>query len=374
MTKLNFDDFLNLRILLSIDGIGPVKIRSLMNKFHNFENIVNADLKTLQSVDGINFNLAKRIVKAKENKESFQSKLQKEFDKLEKMNARVITIWDDEYPLLLEKIYDPPLILYTLGNLTEDYNYSIAIVGTRQPTNYGKIQVEKFATELASQNIPIVSGLARGIDSIAHRSVLKTNGKTIAVLGSGLDVIYPPENKKLFEEIAEKGAIISEYELGTKPDAPNFPRRNRIIAGLSVGILVIETGINGGAMLTANIAFDQNRNVFAIPGNIGVHQSEGTNLLIKRDEAKLIQSVDDILFELETELKPILGQKSPQPIVELNVFEEKILSCFNNNDSLHIDSIAHLSSLSVSDCLVYLLSLEFKGLIKQLPGKMFVRF
>lgn len=373
MTKLSFDDFLNLRILLSVEGIGPIKIRSLMNKFQSFENILNANLNSLQNVDGISVNLAKRIIQSKENKESFKSNLEKEFDRLKKMNAKVVTIWDDEYPSLLDKIYDPPLVLYMLGNFTEEYNYSIAIVGTRQPTNYGKIQAEKFATELALQNIPIISGLARGVDSIAHRAVLKTNGKTIAVLGSGLDVIYPPENRKLFEDITEKGVIISEYELGTKPDAQNFPRRNRIIAGLSVGILVVETDINGGAMLTANIAFDQNRNIFAIPGNIGIPQANGTNLLIKRDEAKLVQSVDDILFELETELKPILGQKSPQPIVELNIFEEKILSCFNNNESLHIDSIAHLTSLSVSDCLVYLLSLEFKGLIKQLPGKMFAR-
>ena len=216
----------------------------------------------------------------------------------------------------------------------------------------------------------MVSGLARGIDSVVHKSTLKAGGRTIAILGTGLDVVYPPENKKLFEEISQTGMIISEYPLGTKPDAQNFPKRNRIISGLSLGTLVVETAINGGAMQTASYALDQNREVFAIPGNIGTRQSEGTNALIRKGEAKLVVTPNDILEELELKLKPVIGKNIPRPNIDLNIFEEKIISCLNSTP-LQIDKISGLTSLSTSDCLVNLLSLEFKGLVKQLPGKTF---
>jgi DNA processing protein len=212
--------------------------------------------------------------------------------------------------------------------------------------------------------------MARGIDSIAHRAALKAGRRTIAITGSGLDFIYPPENKKLYEEIAEKGLIITEYELETKPNAENFPKRNRIISGLSLGCIVIETAIAGGAMQTAAFALDQNREVFAIPGNLGIKQSEGTNLLIQKGEAKLIRSAEDVLIELELKLKPILGKNIPKQQAALNLFEEKIMGALKS-DPLQIDMIASHTNLSTSDCLVHLLSLEFKGLVKQLPGKMF---
>jgi DNA processing protein len=185
-----------------------------------------------------------------------------------------------------------------------------------------------------------------------------------------LDVIYPAENKKLFDQIAESGAVISEFKLGTKPDAQNFPRRNRIISGLSLGVIVIETGITGGAMQTASFALDQNREVFALPGNLGVKQSEGTNLLIQKSEAELLISADDVITELEIKLKPVLGKNIPKQQIDLSMFEEKIINVMNS-EPLHIDKIASLANLTTSDCLVNLLSLEFKGLVKQLPGKMF---
>jgi len=261
-------------------------------------------------------------------------------------------------------------MLQIQGEILKNDEYSIAMVGTRQPTNYGKIQAEKFAADLARQNITTVSGLARGIDSITHSASLKNGGRTIAVIGSGLDVIYPPENKKLFEQIAEKGAIISEFPLGTKPDAPNFPKRNRIISGLSLGCIIIESGVAGGAMQTASFALDQNREVFALPGNVGVKQSDGTNLLIQKGEAELVRSAEDVLIELELKLKPVLGKNIPKQQVDLNLFEEKILNILDS-EPLHIDKIAAEAELSTSDCLVHLLSLEFKGMIKQLPGKVF---
>ena len=256
------------------------------------------------------------------------------------------------------------------GNISKEDNFSIAMVGTRIPTNYGKVQAEKIAEELAEQNITIVSGMARGIDSISHAAALKKSGRTIAIIGSGLDVIYPPENRKLFEQISEQGAIVSEFTLGTKPDAPNFPRRNRIISGLSLGCIIVETQIVGGAMQTARFALDQNREVFAVPGNVGVKQSEGTNFLIQRGEAQLIKSAEDVLLALELKLKPILGKNIPKHQEELSLFEEKIINALNS-EPLHIDKIASLANLSTSDSLVHLLSLEFKGLVKQLPGKMF---
>lgn len=368
MSKLTFNQLTDLKLLLSVDGIGPAKIRKLLAKFRTIEKVLSTNLNSLKQV--VNENLAERIQKANNNRKKIESALNKELNILSKIDGNIITVWDDSFPSLLKKIYDPPLLLYTKGAFIKDDEFSIAIVGTRQPTNYGKIQTERIASELANQNITIVSGLARGIDSIAHKATLKAGKRTIAVIGSGLDVIYPPENKKLFDEISENGLIISEYELGTKPNAENFPKRNRIISGLSLGCIIVETGVAGGAMQTASFALDQNREVFAVPGNLGVKQSEGTNLLIQRGEAKLIRSSEDVLLELELKLKPVIGKNIPRPKIEMNLFEEKIISVLKN-EPVQIDVIAASTSLTTSDCLVHLLSLEFKGLVKQLPGKMF---
>jgi DNA processing protein len=370
VSKLSFDQLTDLFLLLSVEGIGPGKIRTLLAKFRSIKNIINADYQTLMSVEGIRTNLANRIRKTTAERENIEKFTEDELRKLDKIGGKLITIWDKEYPQLLKKIYDPPLLFYLLGDFIDTDQYSIAIVGTRGPTNYGKIQAERIAVELVNQGITIVSGMARGIDSIAHNSTIKNGGRTIAVIGSGLDVIYPPENKKLFETIKDNGAVISEFALGTKPDAQNFPKRNRIISGLSLGTIIIESGVAGGAMQTAAFALDQNREVFAFPGNVGVKQSDGTNLLIQKSEAKLIRSAEDVIFELELKLKPVLGKNIPKQQVDITLFEEKILNVINS-EPLHIDNIASLAKVSTSDCLVNLLSLEFKGLIKQLPGKMF---
>jgi DNA processing protein len=369
--KLNFEQLTNLFLLLSVDRIGPAKIRNLLAKFKSLSNILSANTSDLMETEGISRELASRIRKISSERQLVEKKLDRELKTLEKIGGRIITVWDDEFPSLLKKIYDPPLLLYVLGDFDEKDKYSIAVVGTRQPTNYGKAQTEKIVRDLVNQNITIVSGLARGIDSVAHSAAIKNNGRTIAVVGSGLDIIYPAENKKLFNEISKNGVIISEFSLGTIPNAENFPKRNRIISGLSLGTLVIETAISGGAMQTARLALDQNREVFAIPGNLGVRQSEGTNLLIQRSEAELVTSAEDILTELQLKLKPVLGKNIPKQQKDLTMFEEKIYNSLKN-DPLHIDKIAEICNLSTSDCLVNLLSLEFKGLIKQLPGKMFM--
>ncbi len=370
MSEANIDKIVKLKKLISVEGIGPGKIFSLLNKFHNLDNILTADFKRLISVNGINQNLANKILKSVNNSDNIKQSVEIELEKLDKLKGRIITYWDAEYPELLKNIYFPPLILYVLGNFESQDKYCIAIVGSRQPTNYGKEQTEKFSGGLAEQGITIASGLARGIDSIAHKYALKNNGRTIAVIGSGLDVVYPPENKKLFEEIIEKGLVISEFKLGTKPDAQNFPRRNRIISGLSLGTIIIETKLNGGAIQTASYALEQNREVFAVPGNLGVKQSDGTNALIQKGEAKLVITTEDVLVELQLKLKPVVGKNIPKPVEDLNFFEQKIYNLLGK-DPKHIDLITEEASLSTADCLVHLLTLEFKGAARQLPGKMF---
>ncbi len=371
MTDDKLKNLVYLKLLLSIEGIGPHKLLNLYAKFNSFEKILEADLFSLMKTDGISEILAKKILNSQTKLSVTKDETLLELEKLQKLDTKLITFWDEEYPELLKSIFSPPLILYIRGNLTEQDEFSVAIVGTRRATNYGKWAAEYFAGNLAEQKITIVSGMARGIDSIAHRTALKKNGRTIAVTGSGPDVIYPPENKKLFYEIIENGAVITEYPPGTKPDAQNFPKRNRIISGLSLGTIVIETKINGGAIQTANFALDQNREVFAVPGSLNIPQSEGTNTLIKKGEAKLIMNAADVLDELEIKLKPVVGKNIPKPSVELNLFEEKIMDVLNYEPK-QIDTISSQSGINTAECLVHLLSLEFKGLVKQLPGKNFM--
>jgi len=366
-----FQEFAQLRFLLSIEGIGPVKIRNLLSAFHSIDNIFEAGFTDLSNVEGIGASLSKKITDSKRSLLSTIKKYEKEFSALEARGIKAVNFSDETYPDLLKRIYDPPMIIYTKGEFAEKDNFPIAIVGTREPTSYGKVQAEKFSSALAAQGITISSGLARGIDSAAHQAALKSGGRTIAILGCGIDVVYPPENKKLYEEIPQNGVLISEFPLGTKPDAQNFPSRNRIISGLSLGILVIESGAHGGALQTAAFALDQGREVFAIPGNLGIKQAEGTNTLIQKGEAKLVHSPEDILVELELKLKPVVGKSIPKPHINLNLFEQKILSALGDKE-MQIDMIAAQTGLSTSDCLVNLLTLEFNGMVKQLPGKIFV--
>ena len=372
MNKFNKEQITKLRLLLSVDGIGPGKVFNLLSKFRLIDDIFESGFSALANTEGIGKNLASKIYKSIKTLPRFRENIEKEFIKLEKMGAKISVFWDDDYPAILKSIYFPPIIFYYLGKFSEADKYSLAIVGTRKPTEYGKIQAEKFSKGFVENNITVVSGLARGIDSVAHSSALKNGGRTIAVIGSGLDVIYPPENRKLFGEIAEKGVVISEFELGTKPDSQNFPRRNRIISGLSLGTLIIETKTTGGALQTAAYSLDQNREVFAVPGNLGVPQNEGTNLLIQKGEAKLVTNPEDALIELELKLEPVIGKNIPRPSVEMNFFEEKIFNILETEPK-HIDKISEKSGIPTSDCLVNLLSLEFKGLVKQLPGKIFSR-
>ncbi len=371
---INIHDLL---ILSEIPGIGSGRLRGLISHFKDSRAVAKASAKDLCAVEGIEKKVALGIVKFfRDSGPALNKKMvDQQLSKLNKVNGRVITFWDKEYPSNLKKIYDPPPFLFIRGEFAEEDNYSVAIVGTRDPSTYGIQMAQRFSTELSKLGIPIVSGLARGIDTVSHTATLKAGGRAIAVIGSGIDVIYPPENKQLFESIAEHGAVVSEFLMGAKPDAGNFPRRNRIISGISLGTIVVETGIEGGAMITASLALDQNKSVFAIPSALSEKRKSGTNLLIKEGKAALVESIDDIITELQPQLKRLLHAKTESPRKAqpaLTLFEQQMYEVLTEEPS-HIDAIAKRSGLTTSDALVHLLGMEFKGVVKQLRGKMFVK-
>ena len=358
-------DFIDLLRLYSIPGIGATRIRNLIAAFGSPKAVLNAPIQRIIRIQGIERHIAQRI-----KEEIDEQYVQYQLDYLKKNHIQVLTYWDKEYPVRLKKIYDAPVILFYKGNVSVLSTDAISVVGTRNPSQYGKMVTEKFCRELINYQLTIVSGLARGVDTVAHRTVVKNNGKTIAVLGCGLDQIYPPENKNLAGQITENGVIVSEYRIGTIPDPGNFPRRNRIISGLSLGTIVTEAGQKSGALITAYQALDQNREVFAIPGPISSRKSDGTNHLIKQG-AKLVQNSEDIIQELESQIGN--GESAEhQSTILLNEFEKTLYEMLSD-DPLHIDLLARQCERTTSEVLSVLLTLEIMGVVKQLSGKMFVR-
>ncbi len=355
--------------LSTVPNVGPVRYLSLVRHFGSPEKVLNASKDELADLPDIGPVTAGSI-----KNQAAWDKVQEQVDLLEKHGAELLTFKDPNYPQHLLSIYDPPPYLFVKGEIVEDDLNAVAMVGCRYPSTYGKRITESIARELTRKGVTVVSGMARGIDSIGHLSALKEKGRTIAVFGSGLDVIYPPENKKLAERIASSGALLSEFPMGTRPDAPNFPRRNRLISGLSLGVVVVEAGAKSGALLTAGCALEQNREVFAVPGNLGSKTSEGTNLLIKQG-AKLVTSVEDILEELKMAFPGAKSSLAAKPDRDLSGLSDKEKTLFRliSDEPDHIDRIASGASLTVSDALSSLLSLELKGLVRQLSGKMFVR-
>lgn len=376
------DDFKYIYFLTKAEGLGAVRIKKLMDVFKDPEIIFKASYNELVSVDGISHTIARAIRKQYADSDNLESGFELLLKKMDKLNIKVSLYTDKDYPNLLKKIYDPPIILYykgcAHGGLNQSLMNGIGIVGTRTPSEYGKKISTRFAEELSSIGVTVISGFARGIDTAAHKAVLankKRKASTAAVFGNGINVIYPPENKKLYDTMCEEGLLLSECEISAKPDSANFPRRNRIISGLSHGILIVESGKEGGALITARCALDQSREVFAVPGDINSNVSRGTNELIKNGLAKLVNNIDDILDELHGKLRNINGEK----IVESSVLAEELKGnekiiygiIAENNGSMHIDTISEKTNYNISDCLVLLLNLEFKGYIKQLPGKIF---
>jgi DNA processing protein len=347
-----------------LPDIGPVLSKKLLSFFKTPEGIFGAGIDDLLSLEGIGINRARNIKGFSHwDIVDHQVKVSKN------IGITIVNLHDPLYPEMLREIEDAPIVLYTMGNMQQQDRYAIAIVGSRKPSSYGISVAESIAEGLASMGFTIVSGMARGIDSISHRGALRGGGRTIAVLGSGLDVPYPSENKGLMDKITGSGYVISEFPPGTPPDKENFPRRNRIISGLSLGILVIEAAHDSGSLITAGYALEQGREVFAVPGNITSPASEGTNELIKRG-AILTRKAEDVIEELAPVLKGFMRSKEKSKIEVTN--EEKILCNFLSGEPKHIDSISRESGLSTSKVLELLLGLELKGAIRQTTGNRFL--
>lgn len=362
MTERDALIFLN---LLSIGYSSMVKLR---DHFGSISNALSASEQDLKKVSGVRKTSIESICEKRS-----KPILDRELSLLERTGCHLITILDDIYPSALKQIACPPLVLYVRGELLPEDGNSIAVVGTRKPTQYGKQVAAEFSKVLAAQGVTIVSGLARGLDSAAHSGALEGGGRTVAILGSGLLRLYPKENEKLADAIEKNGAVISEFPLETKPFRSNFPIRNRIISGMSLGTLVVEASAKSGTLITAGFALEQGRSVFAVPGNIFSGHSEGVNNLIKQGAA-LVQNPDDIFRELSM-LKRRDGNLETNKRETLTVKmspDEKSVITFISDNPIHIDEITERSDMTAPEISVLLLTLEMKGIIKQLPGSYYV--
>jgi len=288
---------------------------------------------------------------------------------LDRSRTKALRVVDSAYPALLRTIYDPPPVLYVVGELDPPEHPSIAIVGTRTATSYGRMAAERLATGLVEAGVTVVSGLALGVDAAAHRGALAAGGRTIAVLANGLDRVYPSQHAELARQVSQNGALVSEFPLGTKPDAMNFPRRNRLISGLTSGTLVVEAGVRSGALITAAFAAEQGRDVFAVPGSIFSPASQGTNSLI-RDGATPVTCVDDVLAELQPSRTP--RQLTAKDILPPDETERAILNVLGT-EPMHIDEIAQAVSLPMSTVSASLAMMELKGMAQQSGGMNYVR-
>ena len=343
-------------------GIGRVKTSQLLEHFNTLEHAWKAPIGELKK-SGLDSKTVENIV-------NLRTRIapDEEMDSLKKYKIEVLACDSLTYPQRLKEIYDYPPVLYIRGNLLPQDECCLAVVGTRRATVYGRQVTEEIVSDLARNGITIVSGLARGIDSVAHRAALEVGARTMAVFACGLDIVYPAENAKLAREIMEHGALISEYPLGTKPKADNFPRRNRIMSGLSLGVLVIEAGESSGALITANQALEQNREVFAVPGSILSPASRGTNHLIQ-EGAKLVRNYVDILEELNlTIMAQQLEMKELLPVDEAESLLLKQLS----REPIHIDDICRQSGLATALVGSALTMMELKGMVKQVGGMNYV--
>jgi len=357
--------------LLFVPGLGAVRLRRLLEAFGGPAAAVAADFEALRRVPGLAAGPELEFLASKNwNEQAVETQL----ERLDKSGAQVIFYWQENYPAYLAQIYDPPVLLFARGALDCLNRPCVAVVGTRSPSLYGSDTARDLSGALARAGFTVVSGLARGIDSLAHAAALDNGGLTAAVLGSGVDNLYPPENEPLVERMLEHGSVVlSEYPLGTPPDGRNFPRRNRIISGLSRGVLVVEAGERSGALITAEYALDQGREVFAVPGDVARGLSHGTNRLIKQG-ATLVQSVDDILEELGG--APLPGRQGDgQPELPglgpcLSREERRVFDCLDRQPQ-HVDELAERSGVEVSQLLGLLLQLQMKRLVREHPGKLY---
>ena len=349
--------------------VGPVRLRRLLEVFHEPQQIFAARRTDLRKVEGIGNEVADQIANW-ESTVDFSAELQRIRD----FGATVLTQQAPSYPRPLREIHAPPIVLYVWGEIMDRDHHAIGVIGARRTTHYGSESAKKLAYQLAYSGLTVISGLARGIDTAAHQGALAAKGRTIAVIGSGLAKLYPPENAALAEKIRNgNGAIVSEFSMDIDPDRQTFPMRNRIISGWSHGILVVEAGLNSGALITAAQALEQGRAVYAVPGHINAPSAMGSNRLIQQG-AKLVMDASDILDDLEVlmpEAKPAPGTAA-RPLPPLSDEERRVFSAIDATET-SIDEIAARSELPSAAVSSTLLQLELKRLVKQLPGKYFVK-
>ena len=353
-----------------IEGVGPIRVRQLLEHFGDAPAILRASRQQLLQVRGIGDDTAASIVNWEKG-----INLAGELKNIADFGCHVVTQSDPEYPEMLRQIYDPPIVLYVKGTLSAKDKNSVAMVGSRMTTHYGIEVARKLAYQLAYVGVTVVSGGARGIDSAAHQGSLTAKGRTIAVLGTGINLVTPPENAELFERIVANGAVVTQFPFNRPPDKQSFPIRNRIVAGMTLGTVVVEANLSSGALITANFATEYGRQVFAVPGRIDSPRSKGCHDLIKKG-AKLCEDAEDILSEFEylfpaTNRPPSAAETGVLPAIELSPNEQKVYETLGREET-GIDEAIQKSGLPSSAVSVALLSLEMKRLVRQLPGKVFV--
>ncbi|MFO1501416.1 MAG: DNA-processing protein DprA [Verrucomicrobiota bacterium] len=354
-----------------VEHVGPIRVRQLLERFGDAPSILAASKQQLLRVDGIGEETASAIANWEKGVD-----LAGELKRVQEFGCRIVLQQDEDYPPLLRQIYDPPIVLYVKGRLTPKDKNGVAVVGSRMTTHYGIETARKLAYQLGYLGVTVVSGGARGIDTAAHQGALSGKGRTIAVLGTGINVVVPPENGSLFERIAAEGAVVTQFPFNRNGDRQSFPIRNRIVAGMTLGTVVVEANLTSGALITANMAVEYGRQVFAVPGRIDSPRSKGCHELIKKG-AKLCEGAEDILTEFEylfpTTNRPNLHQgEVTLPALELSENERKAFEAVGQ-DQPTIDEVIRRSGLPSSAASVALLSLEMKRAIRQLPGKVFVR-
>src|SRR5450755_3984016 len=355
-----------------IEHVGPIRARLLLEHFGDAPKILSASKSELLRVRNIGEEVAESISNWEKSVD-----LAGELKRISEFGCHVLISADEHYPALLREIYDPPLVLYVKGELTTKDKNAVAMVGSRQTTHYGIETARKLAYQLAYVGVTVVSGGARGIDTAAHQGALSGKGRTIAVLGTGINLVFPVENAELFERIAANGAVMTQFPFNRPADKQSFSIRNRIVAGMTLGTIVVEANLSSGALITANFATEYGRQVFAVPGRIDSPRSKGCHDLIKKG-AKLCEGAEDILSEFEylfpaSNRPPSAGETGILPALELPANEQAVYDALSQEDELTIDEVIRASGLPSSAVSVSLLSLEMKRVVKQLPGKMFVR-
>jgi DNA processing protein len=354
-----------------IEHVGPVRLRQLLQRFEDAPAVLRASRRALASVEGIGMETADAIARWEETID-----LGAELKRIQEYGCHVLVQVDDDYPELLRQIYDPPMVLYVKGSITRKDKNSVAVVGSRRTTPYGQETARRLAYQLAYLGVTVVSGGARGIDTAAHQGAMRAKGRTIAVLGNGINIVFPPENVGLFERIPEQGAVMTQFPFNRRADKQSFPIRNRIVAGMTLGTVVVEANLSSGALITGNMAVDNGRQLFAVPGRIDSPQSKGCHELIKKG-AKLCEGAEDVLSEFEYLFPP--GNRVPSaadmgvlPAIELTVNEKAVYDAVSDEEQ-PMDHIIRLSGLPASAVAVAVLSLQMKRLLRQLPGGIFAR-